>query len=354
MFLSVAKRLIQGYLIGMANIIPGVSGGTLALVLGIYPRLLKALSNMDGEALRCLVRALTLRPGWRSGLVRTLRRIDVMFLMLLAVGAVFAVFSLSRLITYLLHGHLAPTYAFFFGLIVVSIVFPYRLMRRFGLPELCVCLATAAAAVVLPWSVDTESVLERALRKAQPQAASQQETVVSPDADAGEQGAAVSRVILRIPAARDAAHIFAGAALAIAAMILPGVSGSWILLLLGVYFNLLRAVDDRDLILLAVFMAGGMFGLLVLARVVNASLRRYYDATMAAMIGLMCGSLWSLWPFKRYVIVGGDLVILGNRWPAQYTEILIALAASVAAAALVYGVLWLERINPLKPESSGP
>ncbi len=353
MVLSVAKRFIQGYLIGMANIIPGVSGGTLALVLGIYPRLLKALSNMDAEALRCLVRALTLRPGWRSDLVHTLRRIDIVFLALLGVGAVVAVFTLSPLIVYLLHGHLTVTYAFFFGVIVISIWFPYRLMRRFRVLELAVCLVTAAAAVMLPLRVDSERVLERALHKASLQAA-QQEAAVAANGTTVEQGAAVSRVILRIPEAGEAAHVFAGAALAIAAMILPGVSGSLILLLLGVYSHLVGAVNERDLILLAVFMLGGMFGLLALARVVNASLRRYYDATMAAMIGLMCGSLWSLWPFKRYVIVGDELVILGNRAPEHFVEILLAAMAFVAAVALVCGVLWLERFKPLTPESSDP
>ncbi len=341
MFATMAKRLIQGYLVGMANIIPGVSGGTLALVLGIYPRLLKALGNIDAEAFRSVLQALTLRPGWRSGLQQTLQRVDAVFLALLGFGAVAAVFSLSRLMTYLLHQHLTLTYAFFFGLIMASIIFPYRMVRRFGIVELGVWLTAVVLAVALPLSVDNERAMERATQQVAMQTGQQAVNMHAPEPES--DGTSTSAVTLRMPEFGTAAHIFAGAALAIAAMILPGVSGSFILLLMGVYFDLLRAVDERDLVLIVIFMVGGMFGLLVLVRVVNACLRRRFDATMSAMIGLMCGSLWSLWPFKRYAIIADELFILGNRLPAQGAEIGAAIAVFVLAVALIFFFLRWER-----------
>ncbi len=351
MMISMVKRFIQGYLVGMANIIPGVSGGTLALVLGIYPRLLKALSNVDAAALRSVLQALSLRPGWRAGLHQTWQRVDAGFLALLGFGAVVAVFSLSRLMTYLLHQHLTLTYAFFFGLIMVSIVFPYRLVRRFGVVETSVFLAAAALTVALSCA-GTNAANQRLIQRAAMQAEQQTESAQLEQTES--EGRQTLGITLRIPSPGVAAHIFAGAALAIAAMILPGVSGSFILLLLGVYFNLLRAVDERDVILLMIFMVGGLFGLLALARLVNVCLRRRFDATMCAMIGLMCGSLWSLWPFKRYVIIADDLIILGNRLPAQGAEIGAAIIVFLMAVALILVFLrWERRVNDsrIKPES---
>lgn len=328
------KRLIQGYLVGLANIIPGVSGGTMALVLGIYPRLLTALGNFDSAALGSLWRVLSGRPGSRSDMLHTLRRLDAVFLLWLGAGALTAVFSLSRLMTYLLHRHLTLTYAFFFGLILASVVFPYRLLRRRGLKEALVCLAAAAATVSLTLSVDEERTMNKAEHKA---AMVAQRTVAAADFALNEQteDAPSSRFRLEIPEAGKAARFFGGAALAVAAMILPGVSGSFVLLLLGVYFDLLRSVNDRDLLLLLVFMAGGMFGLLALARVVGACLKRNFDLTMSAMVGLMLGSLWGLWPFKRYMIITDELFMLGNRWPTPGSEFLAAAVLFMLGVGLV-------------------
>ncbi len=341
-FQTAAARLMQGYIVGVANIIPGISGGTLALVLGIYPRLLKALANLDAAALRSLLRASTLRRGCGEALQSTLRRVDAVFLVLLGLGAAAAVLSLSRLMTLLLHTRLLETYAFFFGLIMASVVFPYRLLRKRGGLETAVCLAAAALTIALTLSVDEERVMQRASRKA----------AVLAQASAENAGHAVeitgvsktaARITLRFPSAGDAARVFAGGALAFAAMILPGVSGSFILLLMGVYFILLRAVNEGNVVLAVVFIAGGMFGLLTLARIVSACLRRRFDATMAAMIGLMLGSLWGLWPFKRYLILADDLIILGNRLPVQASEIFMAAILFIAAVALVSGLLCLEK-----------
>lgn len=342
MMKTMIKRLLQGYLVGMANIIPGVSGGTLALVLGIYPRLLKALSNVDMAVLRSVVRALTLRTGWRHDVRTVWERVDAGFLALLGAGAVVGVFSLSRLMMVLLHQQLTLTYAFFFGLIMASIVFPYRVIRRLGPLEIGAFLAAGVVTVALS-SAGADRAAERAIQRAARQAETQSavETVEAPQTDAAERARPV--VTLRMPAPGVALHIFAGAALAIAAMILPGVSGSFILLLLGVYFSLLRAVDERDVVLILIFMVGGLFGLLTLARIVNACLRRRFDTTMAAMIGLMGGSLWSLWPFKRYVILDGDLIFLGNRLPASAVEMGGAFLVFLLAVALIAVFLRWER-----------
>lgn len=326
----------------------------MALVLGIYPRLLAALGNVDMVAALSLWRALTLRPNGWAGLRDSLRRLDAGFLAWLGFGALSAVFSLSRLMMFLLHHHLTETYAFFFGLILVSMIIPYRLLRRRSGVALAVCLIAAAATVVVTVSAES-GAMAKAERKASLQA---QRLAAAPSAaEPVAREVAAPRLLIRWPAMAEVARFFCGAALAVAAMILPGISGSFVLLLTGIYFDLLRAVTERDLLLLGVFMVGGVFGLLGLARVVDACLRRRFDITMAGMIGLMLGSLWGLWPFKSWVIVGGDLIILGNRWPTQASEYLPATMMFLIAAAVVLGFLGLERRTgggPTTPEVAGP
>jgi putative membrane protein len=126
------------------------------------------------------------------------------------------------------------------------------------------------------------------------------------------------------------------AAVAISAMVLPGISGSFVLLMLGVYFDLLAAIDRRQIVVLAVFALGCGGGLLVFVRIMNVLLNRFYSVTMAFMIGLMAGSLYVLWPFKRTVTVGAETLYLGNVLRgASGGEEATALCAFLAGALLI-------------------
>lgn len=317
------KTILKGFLIGLANIIPGVSGGTLALILGIYKRVIAALHNVGLPLVRALISAALFRKGSVSVLATELKRIDAGFLGLLGFGAVIAILATSRLMAYLLDRHYAPSYAFFWGLVLASIIFPYKYLKRHSVRELVSFLLAAVLTVSLTFSVDETDRIEKARAKQ-----------VVEEVDNG--GGAESSAVLSHPGAARLGYILLSAALAISAMVLPGISGSFVLLLLGVYFDVLAAINDRQVIVLAVFCLGLGGGLLVFSRIMNVLLEKFYDVTMAFMIGLMAGSLYVLWPFKRVVVVGAEKVYLGNIMPEAFGRAeLVSLAAGLGGVGIV-------------------
>jgi len=320
---------LKGFLIGLANIIPGVSGGTLALILGIYKRVIDALHNVGLPLAGAACRALTFRrDAWRR-LGRELQRIDAVFLGVLGLGAVAAIAATSRLMEYLLEHQHAPAYAFFFGLVLASMIFPYRYLRRRSVRELISFVLAAVLTVSLTFLVDEEEQVAKVQAK--------QEMEMLEGAKPGDGGV----VSFERPDAVRLGFIGLSAALAISAMVLPGISGSFVLLLLGVYFDLLRAINDRQVIVLGVFAIGILGGLLIFSRIMSVLLNRLYNVTMAFMIGLMAGSLWVLWPFKRVVAVGAEKVYLGNVWPGApgATELISIVTAGLGAGIVLVSYL---------------
>ena len=136
--MNTIRLFVSGFLIGIANIIPGMSGGTLALVLGIYERLIAALRNIGFQTVGCLFGILTFRKGVIDDLKTELRRIDFGFLMILSVGAVAAVLVSTKLIVYLFGSQHDVTYGFFFGLVLTSIIIPIRMLQGFSWRELVI------------------------------------------------------------------------------------------------------------------------------------------------------------------------------------------------------------------------
>jgi putative membrane protein len=126
-------------------------------------------------------------------------------------------------------------------------------------------------------------------------------------------------------------------------MILPGISGSFMLLLMGVYFDILTCITERQLVPLGVFAAGCLLGLLLFTRLLNFLLERWHDVTMAFLLGLVVGSLWAIWPFKSYGLAAGQRVDMENILPAGFglNEIFTVLAALVGMA-VVAAFLWVE------------
>ncbi len=332
--LSAAKRLGQGMLIGLSNIVPGVSGGTMALALGIYPRLLDAVHKLDLTFVRDALGLATLRPAAFRRFRTAFLRVDGAFLAWLGGGAVLAALALSRLMSWLLEHHFRLAYAFFFGLILASTVFPCRALRRPRLRHAAIGLLAAALTVALTLASQGEKARERAeIRTARATAASDIDATA--DTEPAHTQPSFRLVSLRNPGLAEAALFFGGGALAIATMILPGVSGSFMLLLVGLYFPVLRAVDQRELLPIALFILGGLVGLLGLARLLRHLLRRFHNGTMSFMIGLMIGSLWNLWPLKHWTIVNDTRAILGNRFPADSGEVWPLLTVAVCAVIIV-------------------
>lgn len=246
--MSHVLNLLRGFLMGSADVVPGVSGGTIALVLGIYERLVHAIRT-GASALGSLVR------GRLGEALQRARAVEWNFLVPLLAGIGLAVLSLAALIEHFLEEEPTNTAAVFFGLVAGSILVAWRLVGRWDNRR----MGTAVAVAVIAFAV-------LGLRS---------EEITDP-----------STVLF-----------FVAGAIAIIAMILPGISGSFILLMLGMYEAVLAAVNDRDLLVLGVFLVGAVIGLAAFSTLLDRMLRDHHDTVMAGLIGLMAGSLRVLWPW---------------------------------------------------------
>lgn len=259
---------LRGMAMGAADVVPGVSGGTMALILGIYPRFIAALTQVDLGLLRRSLAALTGPDRWRR-LWREWVQADLTFLLALGLGIGVAVVSLSKVIPFLLRTYPAEMNGLFFGMIAASTLVPYRLMKERGALQ----AAAFAVCAVFAYLVTGLSVLD-------------------------VQGG--------LP------YLFACGAIAISAMLLPGISGSFLLLILGQYTRVLDAIHERNLTVIAVFGLGVATGLLTFSRLLKTLLLRYPSTTLAALCGLMLGSLRKIWPFKVALeapVMVGDKVV---------------------------------------------
>lgn len=303
---QVVFNLIRGGCVGVANIIPGVSGGTVALVLGIFERLVRAIRSLDSRLLKASLKLVT--GGFRGQALDTfiaeLRRADVLFLGTITVGAGVAIVLLSKVMEYLLTTLHDPTYAFFDGLILASLVVPYRLLKRKGVFEL-ISLAVGLA-FILTLSIGFGHLADRKL-EIEAQRASMEEPV------SGNLTAAGAVEVQEGQEDYDPPHdpisllvFFVTGMIAISAMILPGVSGSFVMLVMGQYERVLAAINNRDLLVIGCVGTGCGIGIIAFSRLLNWLLERFYSQTIAFLIGLMLGSFWTLWPFKQMVEVGGE------------------------------------------------
>ena len=278
---------LRGFCMGAADVVPGVSGGTMAFILGIYQELLAAIQAVDLSLARQL-----LKGRWREALASFPWR----FLGVLGAGILLAITTLAKGLSWALHHHPAPVWGFFAGLVLASILVVQRRVEHWSGGLL---LAAALAALLLYVLVGL------------------------------------------VPAATPEAPWFLilSGALASCAMILPGISGSFILVLLGKYHYVLEAVVERDLETLALVALGCALGLMSIARLLGWLLRGYHDVTVAGLTGLLVGSLRALWPWK----IGPDRAG-GNTWPAAFSgEVALVLALVVVGCALVLGLDWMAR-----------
>ena len=331
------RLFINGFLIGIANIIPGMSGGTLALVLGIYERLIGALRRIGFSTVKKLLGVVRLKKDAFTAAETELRRIDFGFLALLGSGAIAAVLLTSKLIVYLLNDHHDPTYGFFNGLILTSILVPARMLKRCGVRELIVLLV--AVALVSSLSIGmSEKQLDRVAYKSGTEVAI---------------GDSVDRTAF--PTYWDLGIFCGSGALAISAMILPGISGSFLMLVLGVYFPILTAINTLiegvpellggvfersmlgSLLIIGFTAVGCLFGLLAFTRLLNYLLERYRNLTIAFLIGLMVGSLYGLWPFREFAMVDGERIDTAHIWfPQLDMNLLITAGAFLIGCGVIF------------------
>ncbi len=287
---------LRGMSMGAADVVPGVSGGTLALITGIYEELIGSLGGLHPRLLK-VWREQGFATFWRAG--------NFSFLVTVFAGIVTSIALFARLIGWLMLHYPVPLWAFFCGLILASVWVVLKPVKRFAAP---VWLSFAVGALVAAW-IGTLPGLSGAVGG----------------------GALV---------------FFLSGALAICAMILPGISGSFILLLLGMYQPVLAAVRAADVTLLLAFVTGCAVGLLSFVHLLNAALRHCHDPMMGLLAGFMLGSLNKLWPW-RVDIVG--TVLQDNVAPHSYA-VATGLApmvpqALLAAACGVLAVLVLALVD---------
>ena len=282
-YLGISAR---GFCMGVADVVPGVSGGTMAFILGVYEELLDAVHAVNARFLRSLV---TFRFS------AAFDGFPHRFLIALVTGIFVAIFSLAQFFAWALDHHPVHVWAFFFGLVLASIITVRGKVSRWTVKEALALLLAAAGAFVLVGAVPVET-----------------------------------------PSA--AWFVFLSGAIAICAMILPGISGSFILVILGKYQYMLTAVVERNFVPILIFGCGGILGLVFFARALRWLLRRYHDVTVAALIGLMAGSLRKIWPWKE---------VEENVLPASLSgEVLLSIGLGIAGCAIV---VIIERLASRRP-----
>ncbi len=277
---QVALSVLRGGLVGAAEIVPGVSGGTVALVVGIFEDLIEAAGHVVTAA-RLVI------TGKRKAAAAALRAARWRVVIPALAGMIAAVILGAKLLEPVIADHPVGARAVFGGLILVSLAVPFRMVGRWRTREITLGLLAAAATVFL--------------------------TGIPPSSASAPNLFAVGAV----------------AALAICALVLPGVSGSFILLSFGIYEPTLAALNDRDFTYIGVFMLGATIGLSLFVKGLQYLLEHHHRVTLAVMTGLMAGSLRALWPWQDSE---RGLLAPDSNWPQM---LLLALAGAVVVIALI-------------------
>jgi len=282
---------------GAADVVPGVSGGTIAFISGIYEELIDSISKVN---------LTTLKLWKKEGFAAMWQELNGNFLLSLVIGIGLSIITLAKLIRHLLETQPILIWSFFFGLVLASIIYVARQITRWNMGAIILLIAGALTAYFI--------------------------TTLTP------QTSNVSYP-----------YVFFSGALAICAMILPGISGSFILLLLGMYRPVLDAIHDKNIGLLATLMLGAVVGLLSFSRLLKWLFDHYENLTLAVLTGFIIGSLNKIWPWKEVLeaeMINGKLKILKEKsvLPASYEgDPQLAWALLLAAAGFLFIIL-LERL----------
>jgi len=290
---------VRGLAMGAADIVPGVSGGTIALIAGIYERLINALSSVGPNLWRIFR-----QEGGIKGLIAVWRQVDATFLLFLLMGIATSLATLAGVIKHLLDNQPLMIWSFFFGLVIATVFLLLSEIKRWNIGRALLFLLGVASAVIissLPLMNTTPSL----------------------------------------------PYLFVAGAIAICAMILPGISGSFILLLMGAYDTVLEAVHTLNFAIIFTLVAGMATGLLLFTRMLKWLLSRYYQATLALLIGFIAGSLVKVWPWKTDALGTLNSEAIYNVMPWHYptgAEWLTTLSLMLLGAILVTALsLWGRR-----------
>ncbi|MFT6370244.1 MAG: putative membrane protein [Maribacter sp.] len=250
-YLQYLSITLKGVAMGISELVPGVSGGTIAFVTGIYEEFISSINNVNLSTFKTLK---------NEGFEAFWKKLNGSFLLVLFVGMMISILSFSKLIKWLLEFHPIPIWAFFFGLVLASVIFVAKAITKWNVISIVLfTLGTVVAFYIttLPPSANTDSL----------------------------------------------PFLFFSGALAICAMVLPGISGSFILVLLGSYKIILEAVNEKDFKIVITVGLGAVFGILSFARLLKWMFENHKDATLAVLTGFILGSLNKIWPWKNILEV---------------------------------------------------
>lgn len=232
---------------GAADIVPGVSGGTIAFITNIYDELIESINSININSIKLLLKG-NFKGFWTA--------VNGNFVLVLLLGIACSFLTLANVVHYLLNNHVELLWSFFFGLVLASIIYVGRKVEKWnGLKVIALLIGTGVAYYL---------------------------TIQPPLGNSSESW-----------------YIFISGMIAICAMILPGISGSFILLILGSYITFITAIKDREIGTILVFGSGCIIGLLAFARVLKWMFNKYHDLTIAVLTGFLVGSLNKLWPWKE-------------------------------------------------------
>jgi len=290
--------MLKGVAMGAADVVPGVSGGTIAFISGIYEELLESISAVSIKTLQVL-RSSGIKAAWKQ--------INGNFLLSLLIGIAISVVSLAKSISWLLANEPVLLWSFFFGLVLASIFFIGKQITKWNVLTFIVLIGGSLSAY---WITTLQPLVT-------------------------ENSSSL--------------FLFIAGALAICAMILPGISGAFILVLLGAYKPVLEAVHSRDIDIIIIIGAGAIVGLLTFSRLLKWLFHHYKNLTLAILTGFVLGSLNKIWPWKRIVetkVIEGKEIVLKEQSisPFVYGEDNQLLLAIVFAGIGFAVILLLERL----------
>jgi len=283
---------LKGMAMGAADVVPGVSGGTIAFISGIYEELITSINNIEPGLINT----------WREdGFSSAWKKLNGSFLLALFTGIFISLFSLATLVSWLLENQPILLWSFFFGLVSASIFYVGKEIKN--------------------WNVATVFILFF--------------------------GAAIAYFITTLPPSENSAslpYLFFSGALAVCAMILPGISGAFILVLLGSYKTILDSVHERDYAIVITVAAGAIFGLLSFARILKWLFKNYRNMTLAVLTGFILGSLNKIWPWKKVLetrMFGDKEKIIAEQSISPFSfegdpQLMYAIIAAIVGFSLIF------------------
>jgi putative membrane protein len=289
---------LKGLAMGAADVVPGVSGGTIAFITGIYEELVTTISNVNLSLLQTLK---------KKGFKQMWTQLNRNFLLALLSGIAISIFSLMKLMSFLLENHPVLVWSFFFGLVLASVFYIAKQIPKWKLVHYIIFAVAAVGAYLI--------------------------TTLTP-----------------VGGTQNLAYLFLCGALAICAMILPGISGAFILVLLGAYKQILEAVSHFDLKVIAVVGAGAIVGILSFSRLLKWLFQKYEYFTLALLTGFVFGSLNKIWPWKNVLeseMIRDKEVIISELSVMPYSfdgdpQVVFAIILAVLGFGLI---LLLERLS---------